>query len=1277
MCRVSRRALPAARVRPWGCDRSGLSEFRGRTGLQSEDAGPVDCKLDIELELVRAGVLAALFGETQEPLRLGPFEIVRTLGRGAMGAVYEARDTRRGGRVALKLLTGSDGRAVYRLKREFRSLCGVVHPNLVLLHELFCEQGRWFFTMELVDGVPFDAWARQAREASDETTLRDGLRQLGYAVEAVQDAGKLHCDLKPSNVLVRSDVRVVVLDFGLVSDLGVDSLADRGPVGTPAFMAPEQAAGQRPTASSDWYAVGVMLFEALTGRLPFQGNPVRVLREKQQRDAPDPRALNWRASAELSELCVGLLRRDPRARLGARDVLRRAAQPHEVHEVSDTISRESAPSTPFVGRDEPLAALQAALETAHAGQAVAVFVGGRSGMGKSALLERFVGSLRERALVLQGRCHEQESVPYNVFDAVVDALSQHLRRLSAHEVEILLPLHVPALLRLFPVLAQVPWLAKAGQGPTSDDPRELRNQAFDALKELLRGLTARMRVVVVVDDLQWGDLDSARMLGHLLGPVDPPPMLLLGAYRSDEVEHSEFLREVIGQQTASSHWHPQLLELRRLSAATTVQLVRELLDDADPDMQQHAAQLIATESEGVPFFIAELAQHFRLCIDRGERVSGLAAIGLERVILERFRRTPQDAQRLLQVLSVAARPIEQHVVLEAAQLPHGDRGAILALRAARLIRIRGVDPEHAIETYHDRVRETVMGTLTPSALRAIHASVAQAMERYQPADAERLVHHYIGAGDSARAGETALRAAYAATQKLAFNRAVELYRKAIELLPAPDARQRELRRHLGNALANAGRGGEAATAYIEAADGYPLPQARRLRELAVQQYLRSGRMAEGTALAKRLFREVGLVFPETLSRTLRNFVWQRIRLCVSGYDSDDCQAAAHDQSAIDRLSVLDVTFREMAIVDPLRGAALQTQFLNYARRARDPDRLLQGLAWEAWHVALTRASPKPAQRILSRVERLAQQLGTPYAIATASAARAGCACFSGRLGDILTPADEAERLLKESCPASHWEQTLVAIYRYFAIEHVGGFQTIVREAPVRAREAQDRDDLFGTASLTLYDTFSNLVGDTPRDALRLLKIAQQRLRPPYSVFHFFVAVRTLQTLLYSNEGAAALRYLHSEASVFKASASSRGRLYANTMRFGIARCHLAGAKVEKDDRAAHLRQAARIGGHLIKSSQPHARAYGLLVLAETAWRRGNSVRASQLLTTCMTGVNSHQSPMFACYAQRALGQLQGGDEGAALIQLADTHLQAEGVRSPQNWTRTWIDLDPN
>jgi serine/threonine protein kinase len=355
-------------------------------------------------------------------LREERFVVKSQLGAGGMGVVYRVFDRVHQRDLALKTLKTQGARDLYRFKREFRALCDLAHPNLCRLHELHTTGDEWFFTMELVRGVGFIDWVRPGPGAAaapfddeldatlprplgprsrgdilaaplDLARLEAALYQLCDGVHALHLAGKLHRDLKPSNVLVEPSGRVVLLDFGLIADVelaGVDHTHERAAVGTPAYMSPEQAADVPLDAASDWYSVGAMLYEALTGRRPFEGRPDEIMRRKQLELPPPPRALVPDLPPALDALCLRLLATDPRDRPDGAAVL--AALGRAPSEATRTVERTAGSSAPFVGRTAQLDALaQALLDSRQAG--VAVMVRGVSGMGKSALVARFLDTV--------------------------------------------------------------------------------------------------------------------------------------------------------------------------------------------------------------------------------------------------------------------------------------------------------------------------------------------------------------------------------------------------------------------------------------------------------------------------------------------------------------------------------------------------------------------------------------------------------------------------------------------------------------------------------------------------------------------------------------------------------------------------------------------------------------------------------------------------------------------------------------------------------------------
>src|SRR5580698_10025820 len=357
------------------------------------------------------------------------YEIVRRIGVGGMGAVYEAFDRDRRQRVALKTLLRFSPAALYRFKQEFRTLADVHHPNLVRLHELVVTEGAAaFFVMELVGGSDFQAYVQRVVDEppspspapalppratvkprsgaatsghpalkpspADFDKLRRGLRQLVEGVQALHSAGKLHRDIKPSNILVTPEGRVVILDFGVATELrGHAGEAPTGSgevVGTARYMAPEQVDENAPIPASDWYSVGVILYEALVGQTPFVGSTIDVLSMKSAVDPLAPSECVEGVPPDLDALCVALLRRDPEARPQGADILRRLGATRTSAPPSALVADPSEAA--FVGREPQLQALRAAYAASRAAS-VTVRVGGASGMGKSTLVHYFLDQL--------------------------------------------------------------------------------------------------------------------------------------------------------------------------------------------------------------------------------------------------------------------------------------------------------------------------------------------------------------------------------------------------------------------------------------------------------------------------------------------------------------------------------------------------------------------------------------------------------------------------------------------------------------------------------------------------------------------------------------------------------------------------------------------------------------------------------------------------------------------------------------------------------------------
>jgi serine/threonine protein kinase len=649
--------------------------------------------------------------ETALPMRADPsaYRLERTLGAGGMGEVFAARHIDTGELVALKVLSATTATRLYRFKREFRALADVTHRNLVRLGELVIpESGSAFFTMELIDGRSFVDWVREStpvRSLPDLDRLGLALRQLVEAVSSLHARGYVHRDLKPANVLVTNEGRVVVLDFGLVSEI-----SDRDPgitrdhqiLGTPSFMAPEQTLAKRAGPEADFYAIGVMLYQCMTGLLPHRGPTIQLLLDKQNHATPDPADEVSDAPDWLRSLCFRLLARNPDARPDAREILASL----EVTENPDFVLPQF-----FVGRERELAELHAALRaTNELRTPVIVHVRAHSGHGKSALVRQFRSQLHgTEVTVLHGRCGKNETLPYKGVDAIVDHLSVILRRLAPSELAELRPTGLGALVAMFPVLDEI-WAHSLHPADYGLD--EIRRLGAASLRELLVRLARRHPVIVHIDDFQWADLDSVQLLKSVTRPPDAPVLLLLLAYRS-EARESQFLQE-LASDTVLGDANSRIIEFGQLSRSEACELASSLLQSArsgQRDFSSSVAESIAFRSRGSPLFIIQtvLGGH-HVDLDHSD---------VERLVASRLDGLEAAARGLLDTVAVFGAPVPIALALELR--PDATEATIWALCEQGLL----VRDATGIETAHDRVREVALAKLGAEARARQHWEIGQ------------------------------------------------------------------------------------------------------------------------------------------------------------------------------------------------------------------------------------------------------------------------------------------------------------------------------------------------------------------------------------------------------------------------------------------------------------------------------------------------------------------------------------------------------------------------
>jgi Nif-specific regulatory protein len=758
--------------------------------------------------------------------------MIRSLGEGGMGSVWLAFDTHQGERpVALKMLRPEAiGPGVVDLfRREFRAMTRLRHPNLAEVYDFGTAdgEGRHFLTMEYVPGRHFGLLPR--REVLDR--FDDLAVQILRALDYIHARGVLHNDIKPQNIQVRATYELKLLDFGLAHD-------EAGPAGpevsgTVHYIAPERFQGGPADARSDLYSLGVVLYEALTGRQPFAGDdPGRVIQEILRGDVPPPRVLAPDLPERVEAFLLALLARAPGDRPSsagaALDRLNRG-RPEPLGLDTPETRASFVTTGRFVGRDAELdslldlAAAHAAAPGDDASGPRLILLRGPGGIGKSRLLRELRYRLQLQGIRnLTGRYYEDAGAP---LEAVVEILRQAPGRENLpaplwRVLERLLPSEAAAgrpAIAADAAAAGRPAPAAGDRypgGPPRPDPHpETSKEEFiAAVADILDRLGAGEPGVLFLEDLHWCDAPGVLLLEHALLRAGRGPWLFIGTLRDEEAAAGpvgDLLRRA-----------PTLERVRLMPLAPlTKEQVADLLASMVPfeERPDHLAGMLADRTDGNPLYLEELMKSLAeagTLRRRGDawvaESPALEAVrlpdSLASAVVHRLAGLPPPERGLAELLAVFNRPVPAPLLARAAGLDEERTAALLG--ALDRLRLAGVEPQRSgpplASLSHSRIRDAIYGDIAQPRRRDLHREAGRALEEAHR-DAldqvvEELAHHFASAGDRERAADYCTRAARRAMDLYTIRRAIRFGERALEFVPAEDtARRLEILRLLTEA----------------------------------------------------------------------------------------------------------------------------------------------------------------------------------------------------------------------------------------------------------------------------------------------------------------------------------------------------------------------------------------------------------------------------------------------------------------------------------------------
>jgi len=898
----------------------------------------------------------------------------------------------------------------------------------------------------------------------------------------------------------------------------------------------------------------------------------------------------------------------------------------------------------FVGREKELSSLGTMLQRSESGYPTVTLVSGESGIGKSALIQRFVETADDQVMVFSSRCYPESVRPYNAFSELMDNVTKWL---STHpQARYFLPRNFDALKSTFPSFSRVTPGDMAGDQPSLDPARQKR-LTLGAVRELFGRIVDSQPVIICMDDMQWSDAESVALLQLMFDGYEAPNIMWILSFRGalpeafSEVEGSEDL----------------LIEHLPLKPLSDRELRAMALKMGGGSLQLDELEELLINAEGSPFVLG-------LCLEQVLAGSDDDRALVSSQLRQFIEQLDERERHIIDLAALVASPLESDLASQILGFDVNDSLDRLVQR--RYLSVVVATPRPVVMIYHDKLREAVLAGMHQGYRRGLHLSFAEAMESSGSTDFYALYLHYSHAAQFSKAFDYLIRAAQQASDKYAFGLAVDLYRKALHLRSDQCERVYPL---LAKALADSGEPIKAAEQYIVASSMF-FEQVDRINHLAeaADHYLTGGHVEEGIRVYLPVLKFHGITFPGTQQRSRRWFYRLVGLLRAQGLSFRERSESEISEYELQRIDICDAVARGLQYVDNLRGIFFSTYSLLLALRCGESRRVFRALDMLQGTGVLVMAGREVANIGDRLLQGERQNAEARHDMAFLGRFDINEAQKTLALGDWALTIELTERglgKLEQTGEQHLFESNSGTMALLRALEEVGDYSLLLERADELVEAAQRRGDFYGIATGKLYGASVHLA----RDNVELARIRSDEVESMWSardfhLQHFYIKKMQATCDLYDGLIDSAASQLEAIHEPLQASGLMQVPMVIIdhailNLRIGLCRCLKENRLPGKDEQA--------LVDTLLTQKRRDALALGNVFHAAIASIQGDDAAVIDLLESARDNFTASQMTLWTAYVELFLGQLYGGDEGAALQRKANTQMFSLGISNVNKW----------